>query len=162
VKALLGAILAFACATPAHANWEGFEWRMSEAEVETAKSDVEVYRLEEVKRKRMRPSTSPLGGKWTDDGQDYQVFFYFDPQGELEFIEIEPVGVDCAEWNDLFAERHGKFEEEISPLGPATRTTRYWKLSRGFELNTLVLHFESSGKWNCNARIRNPTPWLNR
>ena len=162
MKLLLGVFLAFVIAAPAHADWQGIDWGMTQAEIEAADSDVQVYRLEEEKRKRMRPVTSTLGGKWTRDGQDYQLYFYFDTEGELQFIDVEPDGVDCAGMNDLLADQFGDFEEEIDKLGPATRTVRHWSLKRTVELHSLVLHFPGDTSWSCNAVIRNPAPWLSR
>ncbi len=162
MRTVLGAILTFALAPPAHADWEGFEWGMTQEQVEAAESQVEVYRLPTTQRKTFRNSWSTLAGIWEKDGHKYRTFFFFDGRGELEFIELEVNKADCSELSETLAERFGDYEEEISPMGPATRTVRYWEFSETVELFSMVVHFPSNDQWLCDARIRNPAPWLNR
>jgi len=162
VRLLAAICLALGFATPAHADWLGFDWGISEEQVQAADSEVEVYRLETVEQKRMRSSTSILGGKWTHDGQGFQVRFFFDPKRRLEFIDIEPDGIQCPELNNLFARHFGKYEETTDSLGPAQRTVRHWRLKRTVELHSLVLHFPGDDTWICSTKIRNPVPWLSR
>ena len=156
MRRLLAACLAFACATPAHAEWQGFKWGMKERQVESAKSDVEVYRLEEPRSWRMRPITSTVGGAWSHNGHKYELFFFFNEKGRLELIELEPAGLECRDTLTAFSERFGKSEEEVTSLGPAKRTVARWQLGEDAVLTTLVLHFPNSDEWTCKSTIREP------
>lgn len=156
MRLLVTACLALGFATPAHADWQGFDWGMTEEQVEAAESDVTVYRLETEKRRKTYPSFSTLGGIWTEDGHEYQVYFYFDTEGKLRDVDVELGSVECSQHNDVLSERFGRFEEEVSEIGPAQRIVRRWRLGRAAELMTTVLHFPSSDKWICGAMIKKP------
>jgi len=155
VKLLAGLMLVGA-ATPAHAEWQGFEWGMTEAQVEAARSEIAVYRLETAKPRKTYPSVSTLGGVWSKDGHEYQLYFYFDADGKLRDIDVEPVSVECSNQNAVFSDRFGKFEEEVSQLGSAERIVRRWRLGKAAELVTTVLHFPSNDQWICKALIKEP------
>ncbi|MCA0904313.1 hypothetical protein [Qipengyuania aquimaris] len=155
---LAAACLVFTCATPAHADWQGFKWGMKEKQVESAGSDIEVYRLEEPRSWRMRPIVSTLGGKWGLDGHEYELFFFFNEKGRLELIELEPVELECRDTLAAFSERFGNSEAEVSSIGPAKRTVARWQLGNDAVLTTLVLHFPNSEEWTCKSTIREPFP----
>ncbi|QYJ06554.1 hypothetical protein [Qipengyuania flava] len=156
MKKLLAACLALACATPAHADWEGIKWGMKESQVEAADTDVEIYRLEEPKSWRFRPITATLGGKWTEAGHEYDVLFFFNEKGKLDVIEMEPVGVECRDLLSAYGERFGDYEENKGTLGPAQRTAAYWRLGKKVTLSLIVIHFPSSDEWNCKSTLRAP------
>ena len=158
MKKFAAACLLLACATPAHAEWLGFDWGMKEKQVLAADSEVEVYSLDEPRSWRMRPITSSLGGNWTRDGHAYSMFFFFNEKGRLELIELEPAGLECRDTLAAFSERFGKGEEEVTSLGPAKRTVARWQLGKDAVLTTLVLHFASSDEWTCKSTIREPFP----
>ena len=153
---LVLAALALACATPAHAEWQGIEWGMTSEEIEAADTDIAVYRLDEPRSWRMRPITSAVGGTWSHEGHDYALLFFVNEKGKLELIEMEPAGLACRDTLGSFADRFGDAEKESSPIGPATRTIARWRLGKDAVLTTLVVHFPSSDEWTCKSTIRAP------
>lgn len=156
MRLLAGAFLALGFATPAHAEWRGFQWGMTEAQVEAAESDVSVYRLETIRYRKTYPSSSTLGGIWTEDGHQYQVYFYFDTDRKLRDVDVDPGDGQCSTLNDDFADRFGKYKEDVSELGPTQRTIRRWRLGRDAELMTMLLHIPSNDQWICGATIKKP------
>lgn len=156
MRLIAAACLAIGFATPAHAEWQGFEWGMTEAQVEAARSDVTVTRLDSVKRRKTYPSYSTLGGRWTRDCHEYQVYFYFDTDGKLRDLDVELGELECARLNDVFADRFGKFEEDVSKLGAAKRIHRRWRLGKSAELTTLTVHIPATDEWVCGATIKKP------
>ena len=156
MRLLAATCLALGFATPAHADWQGFEWGMTEEQVEAAKSDVTVYRLETEKRRKTYPSFSTLGGIWTEDGQEYQVYFYFDADRRLRDVDVELGAVECSQLNENLSERFGRFEEEVRQVGPAQQTVRRWRLGKSAELMATWVHFPSTDKWMCAAKIKKP------
>ncbi|MEE4316417.1 MAG: hypothetical protein V2I74_05485 [Erythrobacter sp.] len=154
---LAAAAAALVLAAPARAaDWQGFAWGMTEAEVEAAQSEVTVYRLEERMQRKTYPSYSTLGGIWNDKGYEYRLLFYFDADGRLRDIDIELGELECSQMNDVLAERFGKYEEEVSPLGSSQRVFRRWRLAKKAELLTTSLHMPSSDQWICGAKIKKP------
>ena len=156
MRRLAGWLLAGLAAPAQAADWHGFDWGMTEAEVEAATSDIAVTRMETVKQRKTYPSYALFEGTWIDEGQTYRLAFYFDIDRRLRDIEIEPEGIECRDRNDAFAVRFGKFDEETAPLGAFTRTSRWWRLGKGAELTTLVLHSPAQSTWACTAKIKPP------
>jgi hypothetical protein len=156
MRLLLCVCLMFGMATPAKAEWQGFSWGMSESQVEAAESQVAVVRFDVAKHRRTYPSYSTLGGLWVDDGHEYQLSFYFDSEGKLRDIDIDPASVECSQQNDFYAERFGEYEEDVSQLGPARRAVRRWQLGDEAELMSMVLHFPNTDSWTCGSTIKKP------
>ncbi|OBV12125.1 hypothetical protein [Erythrobacter dokdonensis] len=154
---LAAAAAALVLAAPARAaDWQGFDWGMSEAEVGAAKSDIVVTRLETARQRKTYSSYAPLAGTWTNDGHEYRLLFYFDADGRLRDIDIELGELECSQMNDVLADRFGKFEEEVKPLGSSQRVFRRWRLAKKAELLTTSLHMPSSDQWICGAKIKKP------
>ena len=156
MRLLAAASALLALASPAQAEWQGFFWGMTEAEVEAAQSDVTVYRLEERIQRKTYPSYSTLGGIWTDKGHEYRLLFYFDAAGRLRDIDLGLGELECSQLNDVFAERFGKYEEEVSRLGSSQRVFRRWRFAKKAELLTTSLHMPASDQWICGATIKKP------